>query len=125
MRSLRRLFAALSALALLQLLLLGSGTPCAMGSDGAAHGGMSGAAMAAMNGHSAYAACDASGPRDDCGLPWSAGQCAGMTNCMPTVASPAAVAVLAIAPHRARELPEPARITSSAAAAPELPPPRA
>lgn len=125
MPSLRRCFALLSFLSLLQLTLLGSGTVCAMRGDGTSHGQMSSAGMAAMSGHSAQARCDVSGTGDDCGAPWSGAQCAGMATCAPTVVKPAAVAMVTTAPHHVLDLPEPASITSSAATSPELPPPRA
>jgi hypothetical protein len=125
MHPLRRFFALLSLLSLLQLTLLASGTPCVAGTDGATDRRMSSTEMAGMNGHSTHPRCDASGTPSDCGLPWSTGQCTAMTTCMLTVAFPPPVMALAAATHRAPALPEPGRILSRDTAAPELPPPRA
>ena len=136
-----RCFAAFSALLLMQLTLLGSGTLCAL------HGAQNGLATRAVaarpsaesaNAHSrahtrlasrdvpAHAhSCDASGGAQDCGLPASPGSCTGMTACAVATA-PAVVTVAdAAALTSSDAIGEPAALRSGPASAPELPPPRA
>lgn len=123
---LRRVAATLSALLLLQLMLLGGGTGCAMkvraGHDAAS-------AMtpthAVSSSHAVPHGCEVSAPSGECGGTTGTGPCAAMTSCTAAIAAaPAADARLTLRDGHA-ELPEPASIRSGPAAAPELPPPRA
>ena len=139
---LRRFSAALAALLLLQLSLLGSGTlraPHEMfrTSAASAHAmppmpGMvehqSGGATRAQQGDgtpSAPAGCDAKGGSHDCGLPWSSGACATMTACATATALPSVTVAFDREGARNTELPDPALLRTGPATAPELPPPRA
>ena len=125
MRSrLRRLAAALSGALLLQLMLLGSGLPCAM------HDGRTAASEHAMAGHhsapaSASAVCDDAND-DACRMPQAPGQCATMTTCAVSVTASAPVAFAMLAASAAVAVPPlVATLTSGPPATPELPPPRA
>jgi hypothetical protein len=138
---LRRLSAALAALLLLQLSLLGSGTlraPHGMVSARAAHvhamppmPGMSehqggNGALAQQDGSSpAPAGCDTNGGAHDCGVPWSSGSCAAMSACATIAALPPAAVALDQERAGSTELPDPTLLRTGPAAAPELPPPRA
>jgi hypothetical protein len=121
MRLLRRLTAAFSSILLLQLTLLGGGTPCAMHGEGAVAGPMPAHAMEGMQG-TARAVLDSG---DGCRLPSAPGQCAAMTSCAPAAVPSHVVVAQLTTSHGDLDLPEPASIRSGPAAAPELPPPRA
>ena len=121
---LRRLAAALAGALLLQLMLLGSGLPCAMHDGGVAAGAH------AMTTHhsapaSASAVCDDAND-DACRMPQAPGQCATMTTCAVSVTANAPVA-LGTAGGRTSVAVPPlvATLISGPPAAPELPPPRA
>ena len=138
----RRSFAALCGLFLLQLSLLGSGTLCAIQhgvgrNDAGAHGmgdmtGMRSAAphtavsaMPDANARMSPAEGGGMGMQDGCGLPWAPGQCASMTGCaisaVPAMRSAASMTLRVVRV----ELPSPALLHSGPTFAPELPPPRA
>ncbi|HWE43363.1 MAG TPA: hypothetical protein VG432_12700 [Gemmatimonadaceae bacterium] len=142
MSFLRRSFAALCTLFLLQLSLPGSGAGCAMqgrGGPAAPAHGMDGTsrmrsaaanrgAMPAMPDATAAASaagCGGMGSHDGCGLPCVPGQCAPMAGCainaMPAVRGAASVNLRGLRV----ESPAPALLRSGPAAPPELPPPRA
>lgn len=139
----RRAFAALSGLFLLQLMLLGSGTLCAMhhslASVGAANHAMALAGVAHQNGaHESVVAsagepntpmspmdCNGSGSHDDCRLPFAPGQCSSVTTCDVSATPAAAIAAPLYAHAVAREPASPAFAHSGPTFAPELPPPRA
>ena len=121
---LRRLAAALSGALLLQLMLLGSGLPCAM------HGGGSAAGEHAMTTHhsapaSASAVCDDAND-DACRMPQAPGQCATMSTCAVTVTANAPVAFRTVDGRTTVAVPPlVATLISGPPTAPELPPPRA
>ena len=137
----RRSLAALSGLFLLQLLLLGSGTLCAMhhaaSRDNAdAMHGMSGMSSGPATRASVSAMpqaerpinptdCGGMGEHGGCGLPWAPGQCSSMTACDVSATPAASIVASGTVPARAFELPSPALIHSGPIFAPELPPPRA
>lgn len=138
----RRSFAALSGLFLMQLMLLGSGTLCAL------HHGLAGASavnhaiaisgMAHQTGsHESLVTkagesstpmspvdCGGSGGHDDCRLPFAPGQCSSVTTCDVSATPAAAIAAPAYVHVVALELPSPALGHSGPTFAPELPPPR-
>lgn len=140
---LRRSFAALSGLFLLQLMLLGSGTLCAM-HHGLARAGVPNHAMA-MSGlahqtraHESLVTkagesntpmspvdCGGSGGHDDCRLPFAPGPCSSATTCDVSATPAAAIGASAYVHVVALELPSPALGHSGPTFAPELPPPRA
>ena len=134
----RRAFAALSGLLLLQLMLLGSGTLCAMQRD-ASHRGMSDGGMqvsgmqATTHSHKVVVASghDAGGPaggaqdRDSCRVPLAPGQCASMSACAISAAPSRMVGASLAVRIVALSLPTVTRIPSGPTFAPELPPPRA
>ncbi|HEX7981263.1 MAG TPA: hypothetical protein VF461_21820 [Gemmatimonadaceae bacterium] len=139
---LRRFSAALAALLLLQLSLLGSGTlraPHEMfrTSAASAHGmppmpGMvehqsgNGTRTQQDDGSpSAPAGCDTKGGAHDCGVPWSSGSCAAMTACATVAALPPVAVAFDQERARTAELPDPTLLRTGPTAAPELPPPRA
>ena len=143
MSLLRRSFAALAGLFLLQLTLLGSGTLCATHygdarSDATVHamGGMREMSRVTVAQRSVSAISDASGPRspqdcgglgqhDGCGLPWAPGQCSSMTAC-DVSAMPGMSAVASATSRVVTTKPlSSAVIHSGPSFAPELPPPRA
>lgn len=138
----RRSFAALSGVFLLQLMLLGSGTLCAMHHGlagpgapnhamvlaGAAHqtrlhesavgnAGESGTPMSPMD-------CNGRG-NEGCRLPFAPGQCSSVTTCDVSATPAAAVGVSGYVHVAALELPSLAFAHSGPTFAPELPPPRA
>lgn len=138
-----RSVAALCAIFLLQLSLLGSGTSCAMQQsgvryDGAArgmddmtailsaaakHAGVS--AVPDENAPTSAADRGGMGSHDGCDLPWVPGQCASMTPCV--MSAVPVVRGATFVPLRAArfELRSPALLHSGPTFAPELPPPRA
>ena len=138
----RRSFAALSGLFLLQLSLLGSGTLCALHhsaarNDAGAHAmhDMTGMSSAAATRASVSAIPDADSPkapgdcggmgrRDGCGLPWAPGQCSSMTACDISATPAASIMASVTTGVMALELPTPSLIHSGPTFAPELPPPR-
>ena len=141
----RRSFAALSVLFLLQLMLLGSGTLCAthhglartgaqdhaMAMAGTAHQGSpheSALAMADESG-SPMSPADCgnggSGGHDGCRLPFAPGPCSSVTTCDVTATPAAAIGAAAYVQVAALEVPPPALGHSGPTFAPELPPPRA
>lgn len=141
---LRRCSAALAALLLLQLSLLGSGTLCAL-QETQETASVRGTGMAGMPGMAAHQAaspssaqhgsgaehcsvpssCDATRGTPDCGLPWSPAVCSAMTTCA-TVVAPSVVALTILdRAVPAADLPEPLQLRTGPADAPELPPPRA
>lgn len=141
--SLSRAVAALSGLFLLQLMLLGSGTLCAM-HHGLARAGASNHAMAlaglahqTRSHESAVTStgepntpmspmdCNGSGSHDDCRLPFAPGQCSSVATCDVSATPAAAIGAPAYARAAALELPSPAFGHSGPTFAPELPPPRA
>lgn len=138
MHTFRRLTVTLCTLPLLQLALLGGGTPCAVRGTAApkAHD-MSAMAGMATSGTSATPAASAgaseradlpptsSQPDDGCRMPSAPGQCATLTACtMGAIPSAALVASLEARPE-APDLPMPGDLASRQATPPELPPPRA
>lgn len=137
---LRRVVATLTGLLLLQLMLLGSGTACALRHDvarpeAAAHAltrmahqtsahktvvvtsSDSRAPMAPMG-------CDGTADRDDCRLPFAPRQCSAMTTCDVSAALAATIDPPAHVRTTERELPSVAETHSGPSFAPELPPPR-
>lgn len=138
----RRSLATLTGLLLLQLMLLGSGTVCAM-HDGAvstraSHAmhqmpGMSGGtgshqvviAAAEQSNDSTNPTNCGSGRSGGCDLPFPPGQCASMTACHLS-ANPTSVWVAtSMARSLSLALPSPAAGHAGPSFAPELPPPRA
>lgn len=141
MPRIRRFAAALSSILLLQLSLLGSGTPCAVHGTMEAGGAhlMAGMAAADRGTASASQSAEASALPDDpaasagggdsedgggCPLPWAPGQCTSMTSCTATATPVATVFALDAAPRVVSELAEPAGMLSRPTTAPESPPPR-
>ena len=139
---LSRSFAALSALLLLQLTLLGSGTLCAKHRDaGGSHAdarvanGMTMMSAANLASSSVVTSadkppaspedCGGLGSHDGCGLPWAPGQCSSMTTCDVSLAVTASVISPVIGPIVTVALPSPVLARSGPTFAPELPPPRA
>lgn len=136
----RRSFAGLSGLFLLQLLLLGSGTLCAMHDaltgDGASPRTMQMVGMGHQTGSHASVASGAddssaptgpvgcTGGRDGCGLPFAPGQCSSMTTCGISAKPAAAIAATVYVSIVAPELPSPSLGHAGPTFAPELPPPR-
>jgi hypothetical protein len=134
----RRSFAAISALLLLQLMLLGSGTLCVMHdartSDATMMAGMAGQKGSHETGVSqsnvsdvpmSPADCRGGGDQGGCRLPFAPGQCSSMTTC--TISATAAAT---IAPSETRKpgvlaVPLYALGHRGPTFAPELPPPRA
>ena len=139
---LRRSSAALFALLLLQLTLLGSGTLCARhhGAGGnhvdarvangmtmmsAANLASSSVVTSADNAPVSPEDCGGLGSHDGCGLPWAPGQCSSMTTCDVSLAVPASVISPTIGPIGTGALLPPVLAQSGPTFAPELPPPRA
>ena len=137
-----RSLAALSAVFLLQLSLLGSGTLCAM-HHGAARDNADAHAMHGMSGMSSGPAtrasvsavpeaespsnptdCGGMGEHGGCGLPWAPGQCSSMTACDVSATPAASIVASVTMPVMAFELPTPALIHSGPIFATELPTPR-
>lgn len=142
MRFLRRSFAALFALLLLQLTLLGSGTLCAkhhgvggshvdarvangMTTMSAADLASSSVVMSAGNPPVSPEDCGGLGSHDGCGLPWAPGQCSSMTACDVSLAVPASDVAPIIGPIGTVALLSSMLMASGPTFAPELPPPRA
>lgn len=139
----RRSVAALSGLFLLQLMLLGSGTLCAMHHSLARAGAANHAMELADMAHQARAHesavttadepnipmspmdCNGSGSHDDCRLPFAPGQCSSVTTCDVSATPAAAIAMPVYAYTAALEVASPAFAHSGPTFAPELPPPRA
>jgi hypothetical protein len=137
----RRSVAALAGLFLLQLMLLGSGTACAM-RHGIAGPSSAPRAQAGMR-HQASShetvvvdsndssapmdltGCGETAHRDGCRLPFAPRQCSSMTTCDVNATLAAATNVFARVRPRALELPSPPRTYTDPSFAPELPPPRA
>jgi hypothetical protein len=135
----RRSFAAISALLLLQLMLLGSGTLCTM------HGGRTSDAampMAGMTQQTGFhesnmtrssvsdvpmspADCGDGGDQGGCSLLFAPGQCSSMTTC--TISATPATTIAASEYSQAGMLAVPSYALghSGPTFAPELPPPRA
>jgi len=141
MSSVRRSFAALCGLLLLQLMLLGSGTLRAahggMGNDGMARNAMSMPSMAHVmtsdgsviassgDGGGPTSPTDCRGEHGDCHLPFAPGHCSAMTTCAVTAKPAATVVVSASARTSARAVSTRALVPLGPTFAPELPPPRA
>lgn len=139
----RRSFAALSGLFLLQLMLLGSGTLCAthhglarpgatnhaMAMGDLAHQTRSHESLVTKAGESSTpmspADCGGSGGHDGCRLPFAPGSCSSVTTCDVTATPAAAIGAAAYVEVVALEVPPPALGHSGPTFAPELPPPRA
>jgi hypothetical protein len=133
-----RSFAALSGLFLLQFLLLGSGTLCAM-QHGTLHQSasrhamqMTGTAHQTNSHETIVTSADSDGPvspadasnSDDCQVPIVPGQCASMSACN-TSATPSETLTASLPePTVGVVLPTPVRAHSGPTYAPELPPPR-
>jgi hypothetical protein len=135
MRRLRRVTALFVNLLLAQLLLVGTGTPCAdrATTGGADHGAMSAKRMAAGHGASASgvlsADCAAGADQAPCGMPSSApggggGACQQMSSCAAPmiVPSPAPLVASLDATRAAVASATAPPVTTSA---PDVPPPRA
>ena len=131
----RRSLAALSGLFLLQLLLLGSGTLCAMQRQSSSGHVMQMAGMARETGshESSVASADEAdgslspaetGDHDGCRVPLAPGQCTSMSAC--SISATLSESEAASLPVKAVALaaPTPARVYSGPTFAPELPPPR-
>ena len=142
MSVLRRTIAAISGLFLLQLMLVGTGTLCAM-RHGAAQPGETGHVMQMVGGtqqtsshQSTVSGVDDGGSpvnpadtrpsdHDGCRVPLAPGQCGSMSTCSIS-AAPSKIAVTSISLQRlALALPDPTQGQSGPTFAPELPPPRA
>lgn len=135
----RRSVAALSGVFLLQLMLLGSGTLCAM-QHSTLHQSGSGhtrqmarmAQQTSSHENSVVGANEADGPatpaeasnHDGCGVPLAPGQCPTMSVCTISAAPSEAVAASVPLYTVALILTTPARAHSGPTFAPELPPPR-
>ena len=139
---LRRSSAALCALLLLQLTLLGSETLCAkhrgvgdnhvdapvanaMTMMSAADLAISSVVTSADRPPVSPEDCGGLGSHDGCGLPWAPGQCSSMTTCDVSLAVPASVVVSMIGPTGTVALLSSMGTASGPTFAPELPPPRA
>lgn len=115
----RRFAAALVGILLLQFTLLGTVSPCD-DIGGRARQGQ----LQTQDVHAAHGGCDTACPGQDCRSPWTPGQCATMAHCA-FAAIPAIGIRSGLDPaHIAARLVAPSGMTSRAAAAPELPPPR-
>jgi hypothetical protein len=142
----RRSLAALAAVFLLQLMLLGSGTLCSMHGDTPRGAGLAHASHRMDHGMATPSAtagsqrggvanaddagtptspveCTGTGQHDGCHLPFAPGQCSSMTACDIT-ATPAALVAASLTVHRAAPVPSSARRHAGPTFAPELPPPR-
>jgi len=132
----RRLVAALTGALLLQLMLLGSGTVCAMHGlirADASPRAMSMAAMVHQTGRSSDESnaptspvdCNGNGNNDGCPLPFAPGSCSSMTTCDVSAAPAPTLLASAYVPTIEPELPSATFLHSGPTFAPELPPPRA
>lgn len=139
----RRSFAALSGVLILQLLLLGSGTLSVMHHGRAqtvatkhamtmagSRAELSSHASAVSNADESHtpmspAGCNGGVDHDACRLPIAPGQCSFMTACDVSATPAAAIWIALSVPPATVELPSPALAPSGPTFAPELPPPRA
>lgn len=146
MSAVRRLFAVLFGILLLQLTLLGSGTMCAL-PHAASRGGDDAHAMCSSEGMSAIDmanapsgiavvpdaetrpvnsdACGAFGLYGGCRLPWAPGHCSSMTACSITAAPAASASAYASTQAVALVVPGASFAHVGPTLRPELPPPRA